>query len=43
MVATGTFLKAQIHIGLSVRNAGRLGDGSSIGKLNSLNIIKFLT
>lgn len=36
VVATGTFLKAQINIGLTIKPAGRLGDGASIGLADTL-------
>ncbi|XP_017775682.1 PREDICTED: protein MTO1 homolog, mitochondrial isoform X1 [Nicrophorus vespilloides] len=39
VITTGTFLKAQINIGLKVFPAGRMGDASSIGLANTLERI----
>ncbi|KAG8226794.1 hypothetical protein J437_LFUL002840 [Ladona fulva] len=41
VITTGTFLKAQINIGLETRPAGRLGDGPSIGLAQTLERLGF--
>lgn len=41
VIATGTFLRGQINIGLDVRPAGRHGDAPAIGLALSLENLKF--
>ncbi|CAD7012472.1 unnamed protein product [Ceratitis capitata] len=41
ILTTGTFLRANINIGLEVRPAGRIGDGPAIGLGQSLESIGF--
>ena len=41
ILTTGTFLRANINIGLEVRPAGRLGDKPSVALGNSLEKIGF--
>ncbi|KAG5681096.1 hypothetical protein PVAND_010562 [Polypedilum vanderplanki] len=41
VITTGTFLRAQINIGLDIRPAGRIGDEPSIGLAKSLENIGF--
>jgi tRNA uridine 5-carboxymethylaminomethyl modification enzyme len=41
VITTGTFLRAQINIGLEVRPAGRIGDEPAIGLAKSLETIGF--
>lgn len=41
ILTTGTFLRAQINIGLDVRPAGRIGDEPAIGLANTLERLNF--
>ncbi|XP_055704572.1 protein MTO1 homolog, mitochondrial isoform X2 [Phlebotomus papatasi] len=41
IITTGTFLRGEIHIGLSVRPAGRIGDAPAVGLAESLERIGF--
>ncbi|XP_059612645.1 protein MTO1 homolog, mitochondrial [Phlebotomus argentipes] len=41
IITTGTFLRGEIHIGLDVRPAGRIGDAPAVGLAESLERIGF--
>ena len=41
VLATGTFLRGCINIGLAVRPAGRMGDGPAVGLAKTLDALGF--